>query len=292
MIGRSTEEPTVSDLPGPACGPEPPQTWLRRAFRGRRRATVSVILFGVFLLLLWEGVFRLGIVSDFIVPSAISTLDEIGKIFVDFFTGGGYFEGTMVTLEEIAVGFGAAALVGIVLGILIGETVFGRQTLMPYVVGFNAVPKVALAPLFVAAFGFGVGPKMLMAAVIAVFPVVVNTATGIESATENELRLFRALEASRWQTLWRLKFPTSLPLVFAGLKIAAVLAVIGAIVAEMLSGGAGGLGKRLDIAAMNLKTDAIFAIIVLLSIAGLVIYLVVVVLEHYIVHWRRKERSK
>jgi NitT/TauT family transport system permease protein len=267
------------------------ESWLVRLFKGRRGTTIAVILFGILLLLLWEAVFRLGVVSDFIVPSAIETLKEIGRIFSNFFTGGVYFKATLVTLEEIAVGFAAAAVVGIALGIVIGETSFGRRVLMPYVVGFNAVPKVALAPLFIAALGFGVAPKMLMAAVIAVFPAIVNTAVGIESASENELRLFRAMEASRWQTLWKLKFPTSLPYVFAGLKVAAVLATIGAIVGEMLSGGAGGLGKRLDIAALNLKTDSIFAIILLLSVTGLVVYLITVVLEHYIVYWRRKKRA-
>lgn len=263
-----------------------------RAFSGRRRVTVSIILFGIFLLLFWEGFFRLNIVSDFIVPSAFSTLEELWNIAVDFFTGGHFLTGTLVTLEEIAVGFAAAAVAGIALGILIGETAFGQEVLMPYVVAFNAIPKVALAPVFVAAFGFGVAPKMLMAAVIAVFPVLVNTAVGIESASENEMRLFRAMEASRWQTLWELKFPTSLPFVFAGLKIGSVLAVIGAIVGEMLSGGAGGLGKRLDVAAITLKTDLTFAIIVLLSLAGLVIYLIVVLLERYIVYWRPKKAGK
>ncbi|HEY5528367.1 MAG TPA: ABC transporter permease subunit, partial [Thermoleophilia bacterium] len=99
--------------------------------------------------------------------------------------------------------------------------------------------------------------------------------------------LFRAIQASRLQTLWKLKLPTSLPFVFAGLKIAAVLAVVGAVVGEMLSGGTGGLGRRISVASLNLKTDNVFALILVLSIVGLVVYLIVALAEHYVVHWRQ-----
>jgi NitT/TauT family transport system permease protein len=286
-IDASAEEHIASDAGLPEEARARGESQLRRAFRGRLGTAVGIILFGVAFILVWEGAFRLKIVSKFIIPSAFSTLREIGRIFADVFAGGTYLHSTWVTIEEIAVGFALGAVAGIVLGIIIGETAFGRKVLMPYVVGFNSMPKVAFAPLFVAALGFGLAPKILMAAIIAFFPIVVNTATGIESASDNELMLFRAIEASRWKTLWKLKFPTSLPFMFAGLKIAAVLAVIGAVVADILSGGRGGLGREIMIASVDLRTATIFALIVLLSIVGLVVYLVVAVAEHYIVHWRQ-----
>jgi NitT/TauT family transport system permease protein len=260
---------------------------LRRAFRGRLGTGVGLILFGVIFILVWEGIFRLKILSKFIVPSAFSTLKEIVRIFGNVLTGGEYLTATWITIEEIAVGFALGAVAGIILGVVIGETAFGRRVLMPYMVGFNSMPKVAFAPLFVAALGFGLAPKILMAAIIAFFPIVVNTAAGIESPTDNELTLFRAMEASRWKTLWKLKFPTALPFVFAGLKIAAVLSVIGAVVADILSGGKGGLGKSIMVASIDLRTATIFALIVLLSIVGLVVFMIVAVAEHYIVHWRQ-----
>jgi NitT/TauT family transport system permease protein len=258
-----------------------------RAFKGRRGTGLGLILLGIIFVLIWEGAFRLDIFSKFIVPSAFSTLKDIIQIFGNVFTGGVYLGATLITLEEIAVGFALGMIAGLILGILIGETAFGRRMLMPYIVGFNAMPKVAFAPLFVAALGFGLAPKILLAAIIAFFPIVVNTAAGIESPTENELTLFRAMEASRWKTLWKLKFPTALPFIFAGLKIASVLAVIGAVVGDMLSGGAGGLGRQISVATVNLQTDTIFAIIVLLSVVGLVVFMVVAVAEHFIVHWRQ-----
>ena len=273
-------------------GGEPPveargESRIRRAFRGTLGTVVGILLFGIIFILAWEGIFRLKILSKFIIPSAFKTLEEIVRIFGDVFSGGPYLESTWITIEEIAVGFVFGAIAGIVLGVIIGETAFGRKVLMPYVVGFNAMPKVAFAPLFVAALGFGLAPKILMAAVIAFFPIVVNTAAGIESPSDNELMLFRAMEATRWKTLWRLKFPTALPFMFAGLKIAAVLAVIGAVVADILSGGKGGLGKQIMVASIDLRTTTIFALIVLLSVVGLVVFLIVATAEHYIVHWRQ-----
>ncbi len=285
-LALSAEEPSVSPAAAPVSGRRT-ESSLRRAFRGRLGTVVGLILFGVIFILVWEGIFQLKVLSKFIIPSAFKTLEEIVRIFGNVFSGGVYLTATWITIEEIAVGFALGMVAGIVLGIIIGETAFGRRVLMPYVVGFNAMPKVAFAPLFVAALGFGLAPKILMAAIIAFFPVVVNTATGIESASDNELMLFRAIEASRWKTLWKLKFPTALPFVFAGLKIAAVLAVIGAVVADILSGGKGGLGKSIMIASIDLQTATIFALIVLLSIVGLVVYLIVAVAEHYIVHWRQ-----
>jgi NitT/TauT family transport system permease protein len=260
---------------------------LRRAIRGRPGTGIGIVLFGVAFLLLWEGFFRARIVSEFIIPSAFEAVKEFVLILRNVFTGGPVFHATLITLEEIGAGFALGMVAGILLGILIGETAFGRRILMPYVVAFNAMPKVAFAPLFVAALGFGLAPKILMAAIIAFFPAVVNTAAGIESPTDNELTLFRAMEASRWKTLWKLKFPTALPFMFAGLKIAAVLAVIGAVVGEMLSGGTGGLGRRISVASLNLKTDSVFALIVLLSIVGVLVFLLVAIAEHFIVHWRK-----
>jgi NitT/TauT family transport system permease protein len=279
MVEKSSEEPDRDQ--------RPTESWLRRAIRGRLGTGAGIVLFGVAFLLLWEGFFRARLVSEFIIPSAFEAVKEFVLIIRNVFTGGPVFHATLITLEEIAAGFALGMVAGILLGILIGETAFGRRILMPYVVAFNAMPKVAFAPLFVAAMGFGLAPKILMAAIIAFFPAVVNTAAGIESPTENELTLFRAMEASRWKTLWKLKFPTALPFMFAGLKIAAVLAVIGAVVGEMLSGGTGGLGRRISVASLNLKTDSVFALIVLLSIVGVLVFLVVAIAEHFIVHWRQ-----
>jgi NitT/TauT family transport system permease protein len=287
MIDSSAEELAVSPEAQPVSGLTGAMRQVRRAFRGRMGTAIGLVLFGVIFIIAWEGVFRLKIISKFIIPSAFGTLRQIVWIFGNVFTGGPYLESAWITVEEVALGFVFGAIAGILLGIVVGETAVGRRVLMPYVVAFNAMPKVAFAPLFVAALGFGLAPKVLMAAVIAFFPVVVNQAAGIEAANENELMLFRAVEATRWQTLWKLKFPTSLPFLFAGLKIAAVLAVIGAVVADILSGGKGGLGKQIMTASIDLRTTTIFALIVLLSIVGLVVFIVVAVAEHYIVHWRQ-----
>jgi NitT/TauT family transport system permease protein len=287
---REKDRTTIADGSGEvasgSAGQKGAQERIVRALRTHRRA-IGIIVAGVLFFLCWEGAFRLHVISKFVVPSAFATFNDLGQIIKSIFTGGVYLTATLVTLEEIAVGFALGMAAGILLGIIIGETAIGREVLMPYVVAFNSMPKVAFAPLLVAWLGFSTAPKIVLAGIISFFPIVVNTAAGIESPTDNELMLFRAIESSRWKTLWKLKFPTALPFIFAGLKIASVMAVIGAIVGEMLSGGAGGLGRRLTLASLNLKTDTIFALIIVLSVVGLVVFMVVVVAEHYIVHWRQ-----
>lgn len=260
--------------------------------RGRVGTILGLVLFGLAALALWEGAFRIGLVSRFVLPSAIDTMDEVWEITWSTFTGGVFLSATLLTLQEIMIGFALASATGIALGIVLGETSFGRRILMPYVVAFNSMPKVAFAPLFVAWLGFGTAPKILLAAVVAFFPVVINTAVGIESYSVNSLLLFKAIEATRWKTLWKLKFPTALPYVFAGLKTAAVLSVIGAVVGEFLSGGTGGLGRRISIASLNLRTDHVFGLIVVLSILGLLVYWLVVAIERRVVHWRESEKTQ
>lgn len=264
---------------------------VRQAFRGRFKTALGLLLSGIGFLLIWEAVYRLGVVSPFILPSAFETVDETARVLWDILTGGPLLGSTLITMQEIVVGFALAAVVGVALGISLGETAFGRKIGMPYTVAFNAMPKVAFAPLLVAWLGFGTAPKILLAAIVSFFPIVVNTAVGVASASRNELTLFHAIEATRWQTLWKLKFPTALPFVFAGLEIASVLAVVGAVVGELMSGGVGGLGRRLDLASLNLRTAYVFAIIIVLSLLGLLVYVLVVVAERRIVYWRRPGSS-
>lgn len=264
---------------------------LPAGLRSRVGQAVRVMAFGLLLLAIWQAIYVAELLSEFIVPAPADTFDELGRAATDLATGGPVFHATLVTLWEVVAGFAIAGLTGIMLGIVVGDTTFGRTILMPYVVALNAVPKIALAPVFVAWLGFGVAPKILLAAFIAFFPVVVNTAVGIESYSQNSFLLFQSMEASRWQTLVKLKFPNSLPYVFAGLKTAAVLAVIGAIVAEFLGGSARGIGELIRLAAGRLQIDTVFALIIVLSLVGLLLYGAIIWLERWVVYWRRAERS-
>jgi NitT/TauT family transport system permease protein len=158
---------------------------------------------------------------------------------------------------------------------------------MPYLVAINAMPKVAFAPLFVSWLGFGISSKVALAAFIALFPVIVGTATGLHAADQNARMLFRTMGASRWQTLVQLKLPAGMPHFFAGLKNAAVLVVVGAVVGEFLGGGKG-FGELVRIAAAQLQTPRVFSLIIYLSLLGLLTFWLVVWVQRRFVFWHKE----
>jgi NitT/TauT family transport system permease protein len=142
---------------------------------------------------------------------------------------------------------------------------------MPYVVISQVVPKLALAPLFIVWFGFGTLPIVVMTALICFFPLLENTATSLQQVDPQRLELFRMLRASRWQTLWRLKVRAGLPHIMAGVRVAVVLAWVGAVVAEFI-GASKGLGALIIAAQGSMDTPLMFAVLVLITVLGLVFY--------------------
>nr|WP_255720770.1 ABC transporter permease [Acuticoccus kalidii] len=180
--------------------------------------------------------------------------------------------------------------IGFSLGILVGETSFGERAVLPYLVAIDTMPKVAFAPLFLAWLGFGISSKVALAAFIATFPIVVSTAAGLHAADDNARMLFKAMGATRWQTLFRMKIPTGLPHIFTGLKIAAVGVMAGAITAEFLGGGKG-FGELIRVAASQLQTPRVFSLIIYLSLLGFVLFWTVVLVERRLVFWHRSTIS-
>jgi len=150
--------------------------------------------------------------------------------------------------------------------------------LMPYVVLSQVVPKLALAPLFIVWFGFGTLPTVVMTALICFFPLLENTATCMQQVDAHRLELFRMLRATPWQTLWRLKIPAGLPHIMAGLRVAMVLAWVGAVVGEFI-GGSKGLGALIIAAQGSMDTPLMFAVLVLITVLGLLSYSGVQALE-------------
>lgn len=239
-----------------------------------------VVLIGI-----WQFVVAAELVSEFILPSPRDTVVALGDVMHSLFTGGPVWTNFKITAQETLIGLLLAAAIGIVFGTLIAETAFGRKVIQPFMIALYAAPKVALAPLFVAWFGFGLTPKVVMAATIAFFPVMVDMAAGLAGVDEDQDKLFMMTRASRWQRFWKLKLPTALPFLFAGLKSAAVLSIIGAIVAEFMGGGAG-LGVMIKTASVGFALDRVFALIILLSVMAFLIYLAVDLIERKVVHWR------
>lgn len=249
------------------------------------RSVAMLVILAVFVGF-WQFAYDFALISQIILPSPWETVEDLVFVGGNLLTGDYMLVALWVTTQEVIHGFIIAVVVGFVLGLIVGETAIGERAVMPYLVAINAMPKVAFAPLFISWLGFGIASKVALAAFIAVFPVIVGTAAGLHMADENARMLFRTMRASRWQTLLKLKLPLAMPHFFAGLKNAAVLVVVGAVVGEFLGGGKG-FGELIRVAASQLNTPRVFSLIIYLSFLGLAVFWIVAFVQRRLVFWQK-----
>ncbi len=220
------------------------------------------------LLLLWEwatGVFGW---SELVLPAP-------SVVAVTLWRGleTGYFWPHIAqTFIEVLGGLALGTALGFSFGLLLGESAFGRRVLMPYIIASQVVPKLALAPLLTVWLGFGTLPVVVLTALVCFFPLLESTMSGIAQTDPTHLKMFRMLGASRWRTLCCLKLPSGVPMILAGLRIAAVLALVGAVVGEFI-GGSEGLGALIIAAQGSMDTALMFAVLILITAMGLLLYL-------------------
>lgn len=181
------------------------------------------------------------------------------------------WDATWVTTQEIVYGFVLSFAIGVLIAVLIVRFGWLERALYPLIVLFQVVPKIALAPIFILWFGYGLAPKLLLIVVITFFPITLNMIVGLKAIDQDLLLLMRSVGSSRNQILTRIQIPTSLPYLFAGMRIAITLAVIGAVVAEF-SGAENGLGYLIQFASTQLDTPLMFAALTLVSLLGLILY--------------------
>ena len=196
--------------------------------RGGPRDFMLRLLLVVATLAVWEALIRLLQVPAFILPTPSS-------VFVALYRGIAsslYIDHIGVTLAETLIGFVLGSALAFALGIAVALSRRVEYFLYPFIVMFQAMPKVALAPLIIIWFGLGITSKVVSAALVAFFPLMVNTIVGLRSAEEDKINLMRSLAATRMQIFWMLQLPNALPYIFAGLEIAMIFALIGAIVAS------------------------------------------------------------
>ncbi|MGA1722258.1 MAG: ABC transporter permease [bacterium] len=251
---------------------------------------LAMTLLFVIVVGIWDLVTRMGWVSVIILPTPAETLNDLFFVGNNLISGKYMLDALWTTTLTVFYGFAIATGIGFSLGVLVGETKFGERAVMPYLVAIDTMPKVAFAPLFIAWLGFDIGSKVALAAFIATFPIVVATAAGLYAATENERMLFKAMGATRMQTLLRLKLPTGLPYIFTGLKIAAGGVMAGAITGEFLGGGKG-FGALIRQAASQLNTPRVFSLILYLSLLGLALYFTVVWAQRRFVFWQKVDQK-
>ena len=229
---------------------------------------------GVIFLLSWEILVRYLGTSALVMPAPTQIADVLWKSLHN----GYLWPHIWQTLIEVFWGILLGGLMGCIGGIALGESIHLRNLLMPYVVLSQVVPKLALAPLFIVWFGFGVLPTIVMTALICFFPLLENTVTSMQQVDPQKLELFRMLRANRWQTLWRLKIPSGLPSIMAGLRVAVVLAWVGAVVGEFI-GSSKGLGALIIAAQGSMDTPLMFAVLVVITALGISSYWTVQTIE-------------
>ena len=189
-----------------------------------------------------------------------------------------------VTLVETLLGFGLSVAVGVPLAVAIVYSKWIENMLYPLLVGSQAIPKIAIAPLLLVWLGFGMTSKVLVAFLIAFFPVVVATATGLRGVSEDTLRLVESMGASTWQVFRRVRFPTSVPSMLGGFKVAIALAVVGAVVGEFVGANAG-LGHYVLVAGGNFNTPLLFASVVALTVMGVALFYLLGIIEARLNRW-------
>jgi NitT/TauT family transport system permease protein len=191
---------------------------------------------------------------------------------------------TLATLYAVIGGFVLAVLVGVPLAVLIVYSPFLRRVIFPFLLVLQSVPKVAIAPLLLIWVGYGLQSNIIVACVVAFFPIVINTATGLEAVSPELLELGHVLDTSKLKIFWKLRLPWALPYLFSGMKVAMTLAVIGAVVGEFI-GSDKGLGYLILTASSNMNTALVFAVVTVLSILGILAYYAVVLLERLLCPW-------
>ena len=252
--------------------------------RGPKAFALRLLLILIFLVV-WEGLVRVFEVPAYVLPTPTNVFLALYRGFISWL----YVDHIWITISETLLGFVLGTTLAFLLGTAIALSRPVEYFLYPFVVMFQAMPKVALAPLIIVWCGLGLFSKVVNAALVAFFPLMVNTIVGLRSAEEDKINLMRSLAASRGQIFWMLQLPNAMPYIFAGLEIAMIFALIGAIVAEFV-GATAGLGMLIQ--SMNFTMDVAgqFSVLLLLSMIGLLLNWIVTGVRRRVLFWDASQK--
>lgn len=240
---------------------------------------IVVLTFAVLVFLWWAAVVAFEI-PQYLVPPPQALVPSMVENAPDL------WENTKITLVEILLGFGASVIFSIPMGLAIALSTSVRRVVYPVLVFIQLIPKIAIAPLFLIWFGFGIQSKVLLTALLTFFPLLLASIAGFQQLDPRLLYLTRSMGASWWQTFKHVRLPSALPVIFSGLKTAATIAATAAIVAEFVGSNAG-LGYRLLVATTYLDTPLIFSVLLILTILGLGLNYVIEAIEYVVMPWKR-----
>lgn len=263
------------------------------AHAGRTRSRLSGVIgrhfYTVGMTLLVLAIWQLGVqllhIPDFLLPSPS---DILRTLVADWRSIG---LNLLPTFAEILGGFLLSICIGIPIAVLIVFSPIAERVLYPPLVASQAVPKIAVAPLFVVWMGYGLTPKIWIAFLIAFFPIVIDTVSGLRSIQPEMLQLGRSMGGGTLRVFLKLRMPNALPHLFSGLKVAVTLAVVGAITGEFV-GSQSGLGYLLTSASGQMETDLVFAVLAVISIMAMLLFMVIELLEKLTIPWHSSMRSR
>ena len=247
-------------------------------------AWVRPVLLVLGLLVLWDLTIRLFRIPPYLIPSPWSVVQQLGAEWPRLLK-----EGIPTTYATLG-GFALSIAFGIPMALVIAYSRTVESFVYPLLVFSQSVPKIAIAPLFVVWFGFGIIPKVIAAFMLGFFPVVVSTVMGFKSVDPDMLDLARSMKSSRIETFMRISLPQALPSIFAGLKVSITLAVVGAVVGEFV-GSNSGIGYLLQIANGNFDLPLMFAALTVLSAIGVVLFVAIDLVERWLIPWHASQRA-
>lgn len=251
-----------------------------------KRALQSALLFAC-IIAIWELGVRWFQISPLVFPGPVAIAERL----VELVTSGDIWPHFYATLISILAGLALGVIAGLICGSLIATSPLLDQLVYPYLIALQTVPKIAVAPLFILWFGYGIASKIVITALLCFFPILVSVIAGFRNVDRNQLEMMRAFGATTSQILFRLRIPSALVIIFAGFEIASVLAVIGAVVGEFV-GAQVGLGYLIASLNFNMDVSGMFAVLIFLAVIGLALHGIVKFAKTHFVFWVRSEPEK
>lgn len=263
--------------------------WVKKIYKLAKERPETILSPLLFIVVIggWELIVRILEIPRIVLPAPTEIVEALFLSVVErrllFHFG--------ITLYETLAGFFIGAVTGLFLGTIVAQFPLVEKTLYPYIVAFQTLPKVAIAPIIIIWAGFGYTSKIIITAMIAFFPLLVNTIAGLHSTQPEYIEMLRGYSASRWQIFRMVEVPMALPFIFAGLDIAGILSVIGAIVGEFV-GARAGLGYVIMYRNFQMDMPGVFAILIVLSLMGIGVHLFFAWLQKKVVFWTRPETER
>lgn len=252
----------------------------------------------VIALALWEAVVDVFAIPIYLLPAPSAIVDTLWRLLSAGFVpptyvgapAQGILYDTYITLLEAVVGLLIGTVVGLVFAIIMTSSRFAEQALYPIIISIRSTPTIALAPVFIIWFGFTIMPKAIVAALTTFYPVLVNCITGMRGVDPTTLEFFDSVHASKREIFWHLRVPNTLPYFFAALRLNVSLALIGAVVGELV-GARDGVGHMMTEAAITLRTTDVFSGVVILTVLGVVLTELVTFVQARVLYWHETERT-